>query len=155
MDVGHTNGWRMDDVVHRARDRRTHLPRRCRWSRSIPTTSGEVAERWRYRDGGGEIGVIASVTQAFCRDCTRGAALHRGQALHLPLRHRAATTCARCCAAAPPTTRLRAAVTAIWTQRADRYSEIRSAQTVKLEKIEMSYIGEDKDAGERMDALAL
>ena len=71
MDVGATNGWRMDDVVPAAeivaRDRRAS-------SRSIAADAnytGEVAERWRYRDGSGEIGVIASVTQAFCRDCTR------------------------------------------------------------------------------------
>ena len=71
MDVGHTNGWRMDDVVTRARDRRDDQRRNAARAGRRRTTRGEVAERWRYRDGGGEIGVIASVTQAFCRDCTR------------------------------------------------------------------------------------
>ena len=70
MDVGATNGWRMDDVVPAAEIVRmidAELP-----LESVdPNYGGEVAERWRYRDGGGEIGVIASVTQAFCRDCTR------------------------------------------------------------------------------------
>ena len=86
MDVGTTNGWRLDDVVPAAeivaRDRR----RSCRSSRSTPSYRGEVAKRWRYRDGGGEIGVIASVTQPFCGDCTRARALGRGPPLHLPLR---------------------------------------------------------------------
>ncbi len=70
MDVGATNGWRMDDVVPAAEIVRTidaELPLRT----ADPNYAGEVAERWRYSDGSGEIGVIASVTQAFCRDCTR------------------------------------------------------------------------------------
>ena len=71
MDVGATNGWRMDDVVPARRDRAPDRRASCRSSSVDPNYPGEVAERWRYRDGGGEIGVIASVTQAFCRDCTR------------------------------------------------------------------------------------
>ena len=71
MDVGATNGWRMDDVVPARRDRAHDRRRDAARDRSSPNYAGEVAERWRYRDGGGEIGVIASVTQAFCRDCTR------------------------------------------------------------------------------------
>ena len=71
MDVGATNGWRMDDVVPAARDRARASTRDAARAASTRTTRGEVAERWRYRDGSGEIGVIASVTQAFCRDCTR------------------------------------------------------------------------------------
>src|SRR5258708_2169042 len=70
MDVGSTNGWRMDDVVPAAEIVRTigaELPLES----ADPNYTGEVAERWRYKDGSGEIGVIASVTQAFCRHCTR------------------------------------------------------------------------------------
>jgi cyclic pyranopterin phosphate synthase len=70
MDVGHTNGWRMDDVVS-AREIVETISREMPLEPVDPNYTGEVAERWRYRDGGGEIGVIASVTQAFCRDCTR------------------------------------------------------------------------------------
>ena len=71
MDVGHTNGWRMDDVVPSAEVIRHHRPRSARSQPIDPNYPGEVAARWRYLDGGGEIGVISSVTQAFCSDCTR------------------------------------------------------------------------------------
>jgi cyclic pyranopterin phosphate synthase len=70
MDVGHTNGWRMDDVVT-AREIVATLSQEMPLEPVDPNYTGEVAERWRYKDGSGEIGVIASVTQAFCRDCTR------------------------------------------------------------------------------------
>jgi cyclic pyranopterin phosphate synthase len=87
MDVGHTNGWRMDEVVP-ARELVERISAEFPLEPVEANYQGEVAERWRYRDGSGEIGVIASVTQAFCRDCTRGPAFHRGQALYLPFRHR-------------------------------------------------------------------
>ena len=101
---------------------------------------GEVAERWRYRDGAGEIGVIASVTQAFCRDCTRARLSTdgrvytclfgtRGFDLMTPLRGGASDD------------ELSAAIAAIWRQRADRYSELRTAATAALPKVEMSFIG--------------
>ena len=86
MDVGATNGWRMDDVVPAAEIAGAHRRARSRIEPVDPNYAGEVAERWRYRDGAGEIGVIASVTQAFCRDCTRMRLVDRRQALHLPLR---------------------------------------------------------------------
>ena len=79
MDVGHTNGWRMDDVVPGGRDRRRESTPRCRSSASRRTYPGEVADRWAYRDGGGEVGVIASVTQPFCADCTRARLTADGQ----------------------------------------------------------------------------
>ncbi|MCW5604203.1 MAG: GTP 3',8-cyclase MoaA, partial [Burkholderiales bacterium] len=78
MDVGHTNGWRMDDVVS-AREIVDTISREMPLEPADPNYGGEVAERWRYRDGGGEIGVIASVTQAFCRDCTRARISTEGQ----------------------------------------------------------------------------
>jgi GTP 3',8-cyclase len=139
MDVGHTNGWRMDDVVPAAEivaaiD--SELPLE-------PVESayrGEVANRWRYRDGSGEIGVIASVTQPFCGDCTRArlsadGKLYtclfavRGHDLRAVLRNGASDE------------DIAEAVTAVWRARTDHYSELRSAETADLPKVEMSYIG--------------
>src|SRR6516225_3666530 len=70
MDVGATNGWRMDDVVPAA-DVVRAIDAQLPLENADPNYMGEVSQRWKYRDGSGEIGVIASVTQAFCRDCTR------------------------------------------------------------------------------------
>ena len=140
MDVGATNGWRMDDVVPAA-EIVALIDAELPLASVDPNYRGEVAERWRYRDGSGEIGVIASVTQAFCRDCTRAAAVDRRQALHLPVRHRAATTCAACCASGHDDDAIARAIAAIWRQRGDRYSEIRTANTRRSPKVEMSYIG--------------
>jgi cyclic pyranopterin phosphate synthase len=139
MDVGSTNGWRMDDV----------LPSRevvRRISETFPLEPvgadypGEVAERWRYVDGRGEIGVIASVTQAFCSGCTRMRLSTEGKlysclfADHghdlMPLIRGGASDAL-----------LRDAIAAIWLRRNDRYSEIRSEATAKQRKVEMSYIG--------------
>ena len=71
MDVGATNGWRMDEVMPSAEVVEAGQPRNCRWSQLEPSAPGETAERWGYADGSGEIGVISSVTQAFCGDCNR------------------------------------------------------------------------------------
>ena len=139
MDVGATNGWRMDDVVPAAEIVRmigAELP----IASADPNYTGEVAERWRYADGSGEIGVIASVTQAFCRDCTRARLSTDGKLytclfatdgydLRALLREGASDEA------------LRNAIAGIWRQRADRYSEIRTADTARLQKVEMSYIG--------------
>ena len=84
MDVGATNGWRLDDVVP-AKEIRDRINARWPIEPVEPNYFGEVAERYRYLDGAGEIGIIASVTVPFCGACTR-AALGRGQALHLPVR---------------------------------------------------------------------
>jgi cyclic pyranopterin phosphate synthase len=139
MDVGHTNGWRMDDVVP-AQEIIETIERELPLEAIDPNYVGEVAERWRYRDGGGEIGVIASVTQAFCRDCTRARLSTDGKLFT--------------CLFATDGYDLRAllrggyddeaianAIAAIWSRRAERYSEIRSANTPRLSKVEMSYIG--------------
>jgi cyclic pyranopterin phosphate synthase len=139
MDVGHTNGWRMDDVVT-AREIVATLSREMPLEPVDPNYTGEVAERWRYKDGSGEIGVIASVTQAFCRDCTRARISTEGKLytclfatgghdLRALLRNGASDD------------DLHAAIGKVWTQRADRYSEIRTEKTIPLKKIEMSYIG--------------
>ena len=139
MDVGHTNGWRMDDVVP-AREIVERVSAEFPLEPVDPNYQGEVAERWRYRDGGGEIGVIASVTQAFCRDCTRARLSTEGKLYTCLFATRGHDLRALLRSGASDD-ELRDAVTAIWTKRADRYSELRSEQTVKLEKIEMSYIG--------------
>jgi cyclic pyranopterin phosphate synthase len=139
MDVGGTNGWRLDDVVPageivRAIDAELPL------EQAEAGYRGEVARRWRYRDGSGEIGVIASVTQPFCGDCTRARLsaegrlytclfASRGTDLRAPLRSGATDA------------QLSAAIAEIWRVRGDRYSELRSAETRELPRVEMSYIG--------------
>ena len=139
MDVGHTNGWRMDDVVPAAEIVRT-IDRELPLVAADPNYTGEVAQRWRYADGGGEIGVIASVTQAFCSDCTRArlstdgkmyTCLFATDGFDLRALLRGGFTDAQ----------IGNGVAAAWRQRADRYSEIRTANTVREAKVEMSYIG--------------
>jgi cyclic pyranopterin phosphate synthase len=139
MDVGSTNGWKMDDVISSA-----EVVRRIseRWPLEPIDANypGEVAERWRYVDGGGEIGVISSVTQAFCSSCTRmrlsteGSLFtclfaQSGHDLKSLLRNGASDD------------DLRNEIAAVWQKRADRYSEIRTEFTAKNKKVEMSYIG--------------
>jgi len=139
MDVGATNGWRMDDVVPASEIVRTidaELPLESADANYV----GEVAERWRYRDGGGEIGVIASVTQAVCRDCTR-ARLSTDGKLYTCLFATDGFDLRALARDGTSDAALSNAIAAIWRQRADRYSEIRSAHTVPLKKVEMSYIG--------------
>jgi len=101
MDVGHSNGWRMDEVVPAA-EIVAMIDAELPLEPVAPNYPGEVVERWRYRDGSGEVGVIASVTRPFCGGCTRAG---------------------------------------IWRIREDRYSELRTAATAGLRKVEMSYIG--------------
>jgi cyclic pyranopterin phosphate synthase len=139
MDVGHSNGWRLDDVVPAAEivaaiDARWPLEAVDRDYR------GEVARRYRYRDGAGEIGVISSVSQPFCGDCTRARLSADGRVF----------TCLFATAGHDVRTLLRSgaddaaladALRAIWTGRSDRYSELRSLETVELPKVEMSFIG--------------
>jgi len=151
MDVGHTNGWRMDDVVPSAEVIRI-IGREFPLAPIDANYPGEVAERWRYLDsvdtsvdtnyGGkpGEIGVISSVTQAFCSDCTRARLATDGKLY----------TCLFATQGYDMRALLRGGsaddgianyLAAIWSQRGDRYSEIRSERTKALPKVEMSYIG--------------
>jgi GTP 3',8-cyclase len=139
MDVGHTNGWRMDDVVS-AREIVDMISKEMPLEPADPNYTGEVAERWRYKDGSGEIGVIASVTQAFCRDCTRARISTEGK-LYTCLFATAGHDLRALLRNGASDDELNTFVKGIWTRRGDRYSEIRSEKTVKLEKIEMSYIG--------------
>ncbi|HKI63051.1 MAG TPA: GTP 3',8-cyclase MoaA, partial [Burkholderiales bacterium] len=101
---------------------------------------GEVAERWRYRDGTGEVGVISSVTQAFCRDCNRIRLSTEG-ALYTCLFAQSGHELKPLLRAGASDDELRNEIAAVWRARADRYSEIRTAETANLPKVEMSYIG--------------
>lgn len=139
MDVGATNGWRMDDVVP-AREIIAMIDAEMPLEPLEPNYRGEVARRWRYKDGSGEIGIVASVTQPFCGDCTRARLSADGQLY----------TCLFAAQGHDLRTLLRngatddeiAAVLAdIWHARDDRYSEVRTEQTVGQPKVEMSYIG--------------
>ena len=139
MDVGHTNGWRMDDVVPAAEIVST-IESEFPLEPLPPRYRGEVAERYRYADGEGEIGVIASVTRPFCGACTR-ARLSADGSLFTCL---FATTGhdLRALVRGPGSDEdIAAALSAIWRVRGDRYSELRSAATGGLPKVEMSYIG--------------
>ncbi|MCL4798215.1 MAG: GTP 3',8-cyclase MoaA [Burkholderiales bacterium] len=139
MDVGATNGWRMDDVVPSA-----EIVRKIDAELPLEPVDanypGEVAERWRYRDGGGEIGVISSVTQAFCRDCTRARLSTEGM-VYTCLFATAGFDLRALVRGGASDEEIGAAIRRIWRARADRYSEIRTAATAGLRKIEMSYIG--------------
>ncbi|RPJ48180.1 MAG: GTP 3',8-cyclase MoaA [Betaproteobacteria bacterium] len=139
MDVGATNGWRMDDVVS-AREIVERIARAMPLEPAAPNYTGEVAARWRYRDGSGEIGVIASVTQAFCRDCTRARISTEGQ-LYTCLFATTGHDLRALLRSGASDDDLRAAICNVWSRREDRYSEIRGAHTAPLQKIEMSYIG--------------
>jgi cyclic pyranopterin phosphate synthase len=139
MDVGHTNGWRLDDVVPAAEIVAT-LDKEFGVEPVVPAYRGEVARRWRYRDGRGEFGAIASVTQPFCGDCTRARLSAegklftclfavRGHDLRALLRNGASDD------------EVETKLFTLWGNRTDRYSERRSDETAGLEKVEMSYIG--------------
>ncbi len=114
--------------------------RRCRSCPSTRHYVGEVATRWRYADGSGEIGVISSVTQAFCGDCTRARLSTEGR-LYTCLFATQGFDLRALLRDGSSDERISDYIAAIWLQRGDRYSAIRSAHTVALPKIEMSYIG--------------
>ena len=136
MDVGHTNGWRLDDVVPAAEIVRT-IDEVYPLEPVDPNYRGEVARRWRYRDGSGEIGVIASVTQPFCGDCTRARITADGRFFTCLFGIRGHDLRALVRGGASDGD-LAEAIGGVWTIRTDRYSEIRSERTVDLEKVEMS-----------------
>ena len=139
MDVGSTNGWKMDDVIPSA-----EVVRRlgARWPLEPVGANypGEVAERWRYLDGAGEIGVISSVTQAFCSSCTRMRLSTEGS-LFTCLFAQSGHDLKALLRSGASDDELRNEIAAVWQRRADRYSEIRTAETAKNKKVEMSYIG--------------
>jgi cyclic pyranopterin phosphate synthase len=139
MDVGATNGWRMDDVVPAAEIVR-RIDAELPLESADPNYRGEVALRWRYRDGSGEIGVIASVTQAFCRDCTR-ARLSTDGKLYTCLFATGGYDLRALLRDGHDDAAIGRAIAAVWRQRGDRYSEARTANTRRSPKVEMSYIG--------------
>ncbi len=139
MDVGATNGWRMDDVIA-SREIIRMIDAEMPLEAIDPNYHGEVAERWRYRDGSGEIGVISSVTQAFCRSCTRARISTEGM-LYTCLFATSGYDFRALLREGKSDAEIRAAIAAVWGARDDRYSEIRTAETAKERKIEMSYIG--------------
>jgi cyclic pyranopterin phosphate synthase len=138
MDVGHTNGWRLDDVVPAEEIVETIG---ARWPlEPVSGRKDETALRYRYADGAGEIGVIASVTKPFCGGCSRARLSAQGELftclfgvkghdLRAPLRNGATDQ------------DLLDLLRGVWNRRTDRYSELRTAETAALPKVEMSYIG--------------
>lgn len=139
MDVGHSNGWRMDDVLT-AKQMVAMINAELPLEALQANYRGEVAERYRYADGSGEIGIIASVSQPFCGDCSRARISADGRLF----------TCLFAIGGADlrgllrrgtDQAALQAAIAAVWQKRTDRYSELRSANTAALPKVEMSYIG--------------
>jgi cyclic pyranopterin phosphate synthase len=139
MDVGHTNGWRMHDVVPAA-EIVSRIDARWPLEPVDPDYRGEVARRYRYRDDAGEIGVIGSVTQPFCGDCTR-ARLSADGSLYTCLFATAGHDLRGVLRSGATDADLADAIRAIWTGRSDRYSELRSLDTIELPKVEMSFIG--------------
>ena len=139
MDVGSSNGWRMDDVVS-AREIVATIDREMPLEPVGKNYPGEVAERYRYRDGSGEIGVIASVTQPFCGDCTR-ARLSADGSLYTCLFATTGHDLRGPVRAGATDADLNELIAGVWIARDDRYSELRSSDTAGLKKIEMSFIG--------------
>jgi cyclic pyranopterin phosphate synthase len=139
MDVGNTNGWRLDDVVP-AREIVAALDAAFGVEPVEAAYRGEVAKRWRYRDGGGEVGVIASVTQPFCGDCTRARLSAEGKLFTCLFALRGHDLRALIRSGATDE-ELDASIRGLWGTRKDRYSELRTEATQKGEKVEMSYIG--------------
>ena len=139
MDVGNTNGWKMGHVVP-SRELVSRINAELPIEPADPNYVGEVAERWRYKDGSGEVGFISSVTQAFCKDCTR-ARLSAEGSLYTCLFATEGTDLRDLIRGGANDEELAAAIAKVWRARSDRYSEIRTADTAKLRKVEMSYIG--------------
>ena len=139
MDVGHSNGWRLDDVVPAAEIVKM-INAEMPLEPADPNYTGEVAERWRYKDGDGEIGVIASVTQAFCSTCTRARLSAEGK-LYTCLFAIKGFDFREMLRNGATDEEISQAIARVWGKRADRYSEIRSENTTSLPKVEMSHIG--------------
>jgi cyclic pyranopterin phosphate synthase len=139
MDVGATNGWRLDDVVP-ADELLAAIAAEWPLDPVAPAYPGEVANRYRYRDGAGEIGVIASVTRPFCGACTR-ARLSADGRLYTCLFAKIGRDLRGPLRAGASDADLEQLLGRVWSRRGDRYSERRTAETAARPKIEMSYIG--------------
>lgn len=140
MDVGHSNGWRMDDVVP-ASEIVARINAELPIEPAEPNYRGEVAQRWRFVDGGGELGIVSSVTQPFCRDCSRARLSARGELYTCLFATRGHDLRRLVREASVTDDDITERLADIWSGRSDRYSEIRSENTVALPKVEMSYIG--------------
>jgi cyclic pyranopterin phosphate synthase len=139
MDVGATNGWRLDDVVSAA-EIVARIGAEFPLEPAEENYRGEVARRWRYRDGGGEIGVIASVTQPFCGNCTRSRISAEGR-LYTCLFATKGHDLRALVRGGADDEELHAVIGRIWGRRTDRYSDERSSRTADVPRVEMSYIG--------------
>src|SRR5687768_3736809 len=139
MDVGHTNGWRMDDVIPAAEIVKI-INAEMPLEPLNPNYPGEVAERWRYKDGSGEIGMVASVTQAFCRTCNRARLSAEGK-LYTCLFAFKGHDLRDLMRGGATDDEISQAIARVWGKRGDRYSELRSENTISLPKVEMSHIG--------------
>ena len=139
MDVGTSNGWCLDDVVPAA-EIVAAVEREFEIEPVEPGYRGEVARRYRLADGSGEFGVIASVSQPFCGDCTRGRISAEG-VLYTCLFASSGTDLRDALRSGATDGELSRQVEGVWTRREDRYSELRSGATRDMQKIEMSYIG--------------
>ncbi len=139
MDVGHTNHWKMDDVFA-AEDIVNEVRREFEIKPADANYQGEVAKRWRYQDGGGEIGIIASVTQPFCQSCTRARLSAEGK-LYTCLFATQGRDLRHLLREGANDKYIADVIGSVWTKRTDRYSEIRTSETALLPKVEMSYIG--------------
>jgi GTP 3',8-cyclase len=139
MDVGATNGWRLDDVVP-ARQIVGMIDAEMPIEPIEPNYEGEVANRYRYADGSGEIGIIASVTQPFCGNCTR-ARLSADGNLYTCLFATMGHDLRSALRSGASDDEISNLIGGLWARRGDRYSEIRSADTAAIPKVEMSYIG--------------
>jgi cyclic pyranopterin phosphate synthase len=139
MDVGSSNGWRMDDVVPSA-EIVSMINAEMPIIEAASNYTGEVAERWTYADGSGEIGVISSVTQAFCSTCTR-ARLSTDGRLYTCLFSQSGHDLRALMRSGKNDQEIASAIGLIWDQRDDQYSEIRTEETARSKKVEMSYIG--------------
>jgi GTP 3',8-cyclase len=139
MDVGTTNHWTLNDVVPVAEILRTI---EASWPLEPlqPNHQGEVAARYRYRDGAGEIGLIASVTRPFCANCTRARLSAEGK-LHTCLFAAGGHDLRDLLRGGASDEEIARRLRSIWIARADRYSEARSPLTARRPKVEMSYIG--------------
>jgi cyclic pyranopterin phosphate synthase len=139
MDVGTSNGWRMDDVLT-AREVVELIDAVLPLEPADPNYRGEVADRWRYRDGGGEIGVIASVSMPFCGDCTR-ARLSADGKLFTCLFSAKGHDIRAILRDGGGEAEVRQLVERTWRARVDRYSELRTEATSKLPRVEMFAMG--------------
>jgi len=139
MDVGSTNRWQMDDVFS-AKEIVDAITQELPITPADANYQGEVAKRWHYKDDGGEVGIISSVTQPFCEDCTRARLSAEGK-LYTCLFATQGKDLRHLIREGANDEHIKEVLRAIWKKRTDRYSELRDSETVLIPKVEMSYIG--------------